>query len=271
MTPRLLAGLLLAVAGCAPAGEETSSPATTTTSTSSGTTSTSTATEKPPLVASFVAEDEAGDAPALLRMFNDTPDQILSMTLDDGREYAFYLIDPLAASDHVITMSDDMLEDAVLSIHTFDSCVRKPFASMTGPMVLEPGHAYAIHVTVEDGFAGVIEEEAMPEPFFGVRAHVFDPAASTTPAPAQLVLSMAGDPAGEVLYDTIFSELPEPYTYVPGAKLELEKIRFVDRAGVPHEASSPVVLEGAYGYTVHIDDAALEGAAITVPLDDLRE
>lgn len=65
--------------------------------------------------------------------------------------------------------------------------------------------------------------------------------------------------------------LPEPCTYVPGAELEVEKIRFVDRASAPHEASAPVVLEGAHGYAVHVDDVAIERAAIAVPLDDVVE
>lgn len=279
MSCRTLVCALVFLAGCAPAAEDTSSSTTTsegTTSSSSsdGGTATGTTTSKPQkaiLQASFVAEEKAGDAPALLRMFNETPDQILSLTLDDNNEYLLYLVDPLTTSDYAITMSDDMFEDAILSIHTFDSCVRKPFAEVTGPLALEPGHAFSIHVTIDQGFAGFIEEDAMPEPYTGVRAHVFDPSGSTAPAPAELVLSTKDAAQGDITYKTIFTEFPEPYLRIPGSKIEIEKIRFVDRSGVAHEASVPVALEGSHGYTVYIDDEPREGAATVIPLDDLAE
>lgn len=277
MVHRVLLCVLASVIGCAPAAEESSSPTTsgsTASSTGTGGTSTGGTTSeaaKPLIHASFVAEKKAGDAPALLRMYNDTPDQILSLTLDDNDEYTFYLIEPLAASGYEITTSDDMWTDAILSIHTFDSCVRKPFAEMTGPLVLEPGHAYSIHVTIEDGFSGVIEEDAMPEPYIGVRALVKDPAGSQAPTPARLVLSTGQAPPGEITYHTIFTEFPEPYVHVPGPKIEIGTIRFEDRAGVAHGAWTPIVLEGSYGYTVHVDDQVHEGAEIDVPLEELLE
>lgn len=271
MLKRKLPCILLALAGCVPAGDDTPQESTTSApaTTVAGDTTTTSEPAKKVLHASFVAEKQAGDAPALLRLFNDTPDQILSLTLDDGQSYTFYLIEPLAVSDYEITTSDDMWTDAILSIHTTDSCVRKPFAEMTGPLALEPGHAYGIHVTIEEGFAAAIEEEGSPEPYIGIRAHVADPAGSSTPAPSKLTLSVAGSSPGEVVFETIFTEYPEPYVRVPGSKVELEKIHFVDRAGLAHETSSPVVLEGSHGYTIYVDDEVRDGAEIDVPLDTL--
>ena len=277
MLHRISLCLLAAVVGCAPASEETSStttstsPAGSTSTGSTGTQSTTTGPAKPVLHASFVAEEKPGDAPALLRMYNDTPDQILSLTLDDNEEYTFYLIEPLTASDHEITTSDDLLTDAILSIHTTDSCVRKPFAEMTGPLVLEPGHAYSIHVSIEDGFSGLIVEDPMPDPYIGVRALVKDPAGSQTPTPAELVLSTGNAPPGEITYNTIFTEFPEPYVHVAGPQIDVESIRFVDRAGVAHGAWTPIVLQGSYGYTVHVDDQIHEDAEIDVPLEELLQ
>ncbi len=211
MKQSVLACTIVALAGCAPAPEESASP-TTSAPVESSPTGAATASDrpKPVMQASFVAEDQPGDGPALLRMFNDTPDQVLSLTLDDNQEYALYLIDPLAVSDYTITASDDMFADAILSIHSGESCVRKPFAEMTGPLALEPGHAYAIRVAIDGGFVGLIEEEAVPEPFIGVRAHVADPSASLSPSPApsDLVLSTGGASPGELKYHTIFNEFP---------------------------------------------------------------
>lgn len=108
-------------------------------------------------------------------------------------------------------------------------------------------------------------------PYVGLRAHVADPAASPTPAPAKLVVSVPDAPLGEVVFETIFTEYPEPYGRLPGSKVELEKIRFVDRAGVAHEAAAPAVLEGSPGYTVHIDDEAQDAAELDVTLEPLTE
>lgn len=256
---------LLALAGCAPAGDEPSSLSAGDPPTSGGTTSD---VPKAIVHASFVAEQKAGAGPALLRMFNDTEDQILSLTLDDNRPFTFYLVEPLTVTDYEITVSEDMWEEAILSIHTFDTCIRKQFAEMTGPLVLEPGHAYGIHVSVENGFQAQIEEEPVPEPYVGVRAHVTDLAANATPGPSELSLSTGDAPPGEVVFKTIFTEYPEPYVLVPGSKVTLDKIRFVDRSGTAHESASPVVLEGSYGYTVYVAGEAQSEAEIDVVLDD---
>jgi hypothetical protein len=258
--------LVLALAGCAPADGAPSS-----TSTSGGSTGSGTATPQAVIHASFVAEQEAGAAPALLRMFNDTEDQILSLTLADGRPFTFYLVEPRTATDHEITVSADMWQDAVLSIHTLDTCVRRRFSEMTGPLVLEPGHAYAIHVTVGDGFIASIEEEPVRAPYVGIRAHVTDPSSSPTPGPSKVLLSAGEAVDGEIVFDTIFTEVPEPYVLVPSSKITLETIRFVDRSGTAHESTAPVVLGGSHGYTVYVADEAREGAALDVPLDDLAQ
>jgi hypothetical protein len=269
MKSRLVFCALLALGGCTPAAEESSSP-----TTSEPTTSGSTTSEAPKKVmhASFVREEKAGDAPALLRMYNDSDDQVLSLTLDDGRAYSFYIVEPHAVTDYVLTASDDMWTDAVLSIHTTDSCVRKPFHEMTGPLSLEPGHAYGIHVSLTTGFLAHIEEEATPEPYVGLRALVSDPesSSSSSPAPSELALSLAGE-VPEVSFKTIFTEYPEPYVLVPGSKVEMQTVRFVDRSGTTHESTSPFVLEGAYGYTVHVADEPTDGAEIDVALDALAQ
>lgn len=261
---RALACGFLVVAGCAPADDDSPAPATTTSTT--GETTSSPAAAEPQVFASFVAEEAAGDAPALLRMINETPDQVLSLTLDDGQEYTFYLIDPLATSDYAITASDDLWADAILSIHTNDTCVRKPFAEMTGPLSLAPGHAYSIRVSIDGGFTAHIEEDAMPEPYVGVRAHVADPAGSSTPSPSRLVLATAGGAPSEIVYETIFTEYPEPYVRVAGSAIEIASVRFVDRAQVTHEAAGPFVLEGSHGYTVYVDDVARDDAVFVAPL-----
>ncbi len=266
MHRRLLTCALVAVAGCAPAGEESSSTATSTETETSGTTSEA---QSKALYASFVPEVEAGAGPALLRMFNDTETELLSLTLDDGHEFTFYLVEPLAFTEYELTVSADMWEDAILSIHTQETCIRKPFADMTGPLSLLPGHAYSLHVSVESGFVGTIEEEPAPEPYIGVRAHVTDPAGSASPAPSELVLSLGGDPGGEVAFKTIFDEHPEPYVGVPAAALDVTKIRFVDRSGAAHEATSPLALEGSFGYTVYVAGEESEGAEVSLPLEIL--
>jgi hypothetical protein len=260
-----LSCILVALTGCAPADDEPSSLSAGDPPTSGGT-----AGDVPKTIihASFVAEQKAGDGPALLRMFNDTNDQILSLTLEDGQPFTFYLVEPRTATDYEITVSDDMSEEAILSIHTLDTCVRKPFAEMTGPLALEPGHAYAIHVSVEDGFRARIEEEPLREPYIGVRAHVTDSAQSVIPAPSKLVLSTGAAPPGEVVFDTIFTEYSESYVRVTGPSVTLEKVRFVDRSGAAHESTSPVVLERRHGYTVYVADEARDGAEVDVLLED---
>jgi len=269
MDKRLPFLALVALAGCAPAGEESSSSGTSEPTTSATTTS----PPDPVLHASFVREEKAGAGPALLRLHNATGDQILSLTLDDGRPFSFYLVEPLAVTDHVITTSDDMFEDAILSIHTTDTCVRKPFHEMTGPLSLEPGHAYGIHVSLETGFLANIEEDATPDPYVGFRALVADPSSSglSSPAPSELVISTSAAPDGEVAFKTIFSEFPEPYVLVPGSKVNVDKVRFVDRTGTAHETSAPFVVEGAHGYTLHIADKAMDGAEIDVVLEPVGD
>jgi len=264
MGKRLLTCALLVLNGCAPAGEE---PTSTGTSTQPPAGTTTTEVEAKPLHASFVREDAPGAGPALLRMFNDSETEVLSLTLDDGQEFTFYLVEPLTVTDYQVTTSDDMWTDAILSIHTQETCIRKEFADITGPLALEPGHAYGIHVSVAEGFVAQIEEDPQPEPFIGFRALVTDPAASSAPAPSELTLSLAGGSLQDVVFNTYFDEYPEPYVLVPASAVEIDSVRFVDRSGAAHESTSPIVIEGGAGYTVHVAPEPEEGAEISIALD----
>ncbi len=216
-----------------------------------------------PLYVSFVAEEGPGNGPALLRMVNDTDGQILSLTLPTGEAFSFYLIDPLTSSDYALIASDDMLEDAILSLHTLDTCVRRPFSAMNGPTSLEPGRAYSLHVSLEDGFIADIVEEAQPEPYLGVRAIISDPA-KPTQVGAKSMLYLEGATLGEVAFEDIYDELPAPFVRLDAAELSLERVRFVDLAGVERVAEGPLGMSGAFGYTVYVGAAPADGASAHV-------
>lgn len=219
---------------------------------------------EPALFVSFVAEGGPGAGPAMLRMFNDTEAQILSLTLPTGEAFAFYLIEGQAVSEYALVASDDMVEDSILSLHTLDTCIRRPLSAVYGPTSLEPGRAYGIHISLEDGYIATIEEEAMPEPYVGLRALIDDPAKATqVGAESTVYLST---PEGELAFEDVYSELPAPFSKHEIGKLALDRIRFVDLAGIEHVAEGPFNLSGFFGYTIYVAETPVEGAAQNIPL-----
>ncbi|NUP13624.1 MAG: hypothetical protein HOW73_46910 [Polyangiaceae bacterium] len=213
---------------------------------------------------SFLSEEGPGNGPAMLRMVNDTDGQILSLTMPTGEAFSFYLVEPLMATDYVLASSDNMLEDAILSLHTLDTCVRRPFSAMNGPLSLDPGKAYSIHVALEDGFIATIEEEAAPDPFVGLRVIINDPSKpSEVGAASMLYVSSAG---GELVFEDVYDELPAPFAKMEMASLELESLRFVDLAGIERSASSAAVAAGAFGYTAYVGADRVEGAVAVIEL-----
>ncbi len=219
---------------------------------------------EPALFVSFVAEDEPGAGPAMLRMYNDTEAQILSLTLPTGEAFAFYLIEGQAVSEYALIASDDMVEDTILSLHTLDTCIRRPLNAVYGPTSLEPGRAYGIHISLEDGYVATIEEEATPEPFVGLRALIDDPAKATKVG-AESTLYLATD-AGELAFEDVYGELPAPFSKYDAAGLALGSLRFVDLAGAEHTAEGPFNLSGSFGYTIYVDEAPVDGAAQAIQL-----
>lgn len=223
-------------------------------------TSTSTGEVEPTdaLTFSIVREEGPGLEPAKLRMVNDTETQILSMTLPTGEAFVFFVIDPGATSEWAVVASDDMVEDAILSVHTLDTCVRRPFSEISGPTVLEPGHAYSLHVSDPDGYVAEIVEEPQPSPFIGLRTVIDDPSkAASLGAVPELVLSTA---SGELVLSGDVDVLPAPYVEFDQASLTIESVRLVDVAGVEHAASGPFELEGAFGFTLHVGRETPAGA-----------
>jgi len=196
-------------------------------------------------------------------MTNDTFGQILSLTLPTGEAFAFYLVEPSMTTEYAPIASADMFEDAILSLHTLDTCVRRAFTELTGPLSLEPGHAYTIRVA--DDFIAEIVEDAMPEPFVGLRVIIKDPAKASAPG-AMSTLSLSDGELGDLLFEDVYGELPAPFLRVDASTLILDELRFRDLAGVEHSAQGPFAVDGAFGYTVYLTDGAVEGAAVQIPL-----
>lgn len=256
---------LLLVAAMSPACQPSSDDATPVVGGSGGEGGQGGAAEAAPtLYVSFVSETGPGAGPALLRMFNDTEAQILSLTLPTGEAFAFYLIEAQAASDYALVASDDMFEDAILSLHTLDTCIRRPFSAINGPLSLEPGRAYAIHIALEDGYIADIVEEESPDPYVGMRALIDDPAKATKVG-AETTLFLSTD-IGELSFEDVYGSLPAPFLRVDAGELAVDQIRLVDLAGVEHTAEGPFSLSGAFGYTVYVGPEPVEGAAHEVAL-----
>jgi hypothetical protein len=219
---------------------------------------------EPALFVSFVAEDGPGAGPAMLRMYNDTEAQILSLTLPTGEAFAFYLIEGQSVSEYALIASDDMVEDSILSLHTLDTCIRRPLDAVYGPTALEPGRAYGIHISLGDGYVATIEEEAPPEPYVGLRALIDDPAKATKVG-AESTLYLSTD-AGDLSFEDVYGDLPAPFSKHDFAGLALDGLRFVDLGGVEHVAGGPINLSGSFGYTIYVDELPVDGAAETIPL-----
>lgn len=219
---------------------------------------------EPALFVSFVSEDGPGAGPAMLRMYNDTEAQILSLTLPTGEAFAFYLIEGQSVSEYALIASDDMVEDSILSLHTLDTCIRRPLNAVYGPTSLEPGRAYGIHISLDDGYVATIEEEAAPEPYVGLRALIDDPAKATQVG-AESTLYLSTD-AGELAFEDVYGELPAPFSKHDSDELALDRLRFVDLGGMEHVAEGPFNLSGSFGYTIYVDEAPVDGAAQVIPL-----
>jgi hypothetical protein len=219
---------------------------------------------EPALFVSFVAEEGPGAGPAMLRMYNETEGQILSLTLPTGEAFAFYLIEAQSVSEYALIASDDLVEDTILSLHTLDTCVRRPLEAVYGPTSLEPGRAYGMHISLEDGYVATIEEEAMPGPYVGLRALIDDPAKANKVG-AESTLYLSTD-AGDLAFEDVYGELPAPFSRHDISGLALDGLRFVDLAGVEHMAEGPINLSGAFGYTIYVDELPVDGAKHTVAL-----
>jgi hypothetical protein len=219
---------------------------------------------EPSVYVSIVAEEGPGSGPALLRMVNDTPGQILSLTLPTGEAFAFYLVEPGTSSDYAPIASANMLDDAILSLHTLDTCIRKPFAELNGPLSLEPGRAYSLHVSGNVGFIGDIVEDEAPAPFLGIRVLIDDRSLPTQVGAASL-LTLSSEATDSLQFEDVFDELPAPFHKIDAPSLSLDEIRFRDLAGVEHVAPGPIELSGAFGFTVYVAPEPTEGGAI-VPL-----
>lgn len=221
---------------------------------------------EPAVYVSFVAEEGPGNGPAMLRMFNDTPAQILSLTLPTGEAFTFYLVESNTVTEYGLVASDDMVEDAVLSLHTLDTCVRRPFDAVHGPTSLEPGRAYGIHVSLEDGYVATIEEEATPAPYVGIRAVIGGFASPTLANPGAASTLHLATAAGELSFDDTYDDLPAPFIPHDPAAAEIERVWLVDGEGVERSAEGPFALTGALGFTAYVSDAPVPGAAVAVPL-----
>jgi len=210
---------------------------------------------------SFVPEVGPGAGPALLRMTNDTPADILSITLPTGEAFAFYLVEPGATTAYAPIASADMLEDAILSYHTNDTCVRRPFAEMNGPLSLEPGRAYTLRVGADDGYIATITDEGIADPYVGVRVLIDDRALPTEVGAASLLtLTLAG--ADQQAFEDVYDELPSPFSALDLAALSVEQIRFVDLSGVEHTAAGPSLPDDVFGYTIHVAAEPVAGAVV---------
>jgi hypothetical protein len=262
-TSFVLAGAIVACgsdpAAVEGAGGSASSGATTSTTTGGGPAPLS-------LHASFVAETAPGQGPSLLRLANDTVDEKLSITLPDGEPFAFYAVDWLTTTDYEPVAITTPVEELVVSVHTTENlCIRILFEEISGVQVLEPLHAYTLHVTLPDtGFAAEIVEEELPEPFLGVRARVDDPSALKIAAMSTLELTIDGEVT--TFEKLFFPEQPVRYTLLPAAPLSIDALRYVAGDGSIHEIAAPIALDEAPGYTVVVATKPVEGAAASVEL-----
>jgi hypothetical protein len=229
-----------------------------------------------PVMASFLQESGAGNAPALVRFSNDTK-EILSLSLGDQ---AYTLVPQYTVTGGKPAASVDLLADAIVAYHSKDTCIRVYFDEIVGANVLEPGHAYTFHVTLDDGWAASIEEDAMPAPFTALRPLILDPAiAKGKPTVSRLSVDVGDPPAHDVgaiqapgdrlEYVGLSSKYPGPFWLVSGESLEVFGITFTDRNGTEYGTTEPIVLRGSGGFTLHVDDEVPEGALESVELAPL--
>ncbi len=213
---------------------------------------------------SFVPEIGPGAGPALLRMKNDTTADILSLTLPTGEAFAFYLVEPAATTDYAPIASADLLEDAILSYHTNDTCVRRPFAEMHGPLSLEPGRSYTLGVGSADGYVASINDDGVAAPYVGVRVLIDDRAVpSQVGAASLLTLTLSG--STEHAFEDVYDELPSPFVALEVPAFSVENIRFRDLSGIEHTAPGAALPTGVFGYTIHVAPMPVAGA-VAVPV-----
>lgn len=212
---------------------------------------------------SVIAETQAGRAPALLRLANETVDERLAITLADGEAFAFYDIPWQTTTDYVPAALANPVAEVILSLCTIDACIRVNFDEVGGVQALQPLEAYTLVVTKSDGFVAEIVKDAAPEPFVGVRPHVIDSSAGFEVG-THLDLVLSGH---ELVFEKVFAPVPGRYELLPPmADLSLDKLTYIDGEGTSHVLDEPLVLPSAPGYTVVLGSAPMDGAAVDVPL-----
>ncbi len=247
--------------GAAPVASSASGPGTTQAASSS-----STGTAEPSLVASFVAETEAGEAPALLHLVNAS--DALYVTFQIGRAN-FNAIPPGQTAAPQLSFSADVRADLKLGYHDPSlgggGCIFFKPKLMNGPNAWVPGRRYQVEATgtePSDVVLDITEHEGAP--FMGVRA--WNKAA--VPGTTAVWLEVAGgSPPLELV--TVIPEVPSSYVLLAEGSepaVEVTRVRFAMN-GQDLAADLTVELTGAAGFTAVIDSKAVDGAMTSAALE----
>jgi hypothetical protein len=220
-----------------------------------------------PLVASFVAETEPGEAPAMVRLLNETKE---ILTIQIGLAL-MQMIKQGTTSSPTGVVTADLPADLSLSIHTTDGCVKKPIDDVQGPSVLEAGRGYLLHVTKPEGanFHAVVTEDAeAPAAYVGLRPRVFDPSSGPPGTWTDLAISFVGAPDRRPVlwYSSVEYGTTGEYDYIRDPEPTINGVRLYDKAGVTHRSDDTIALEGAAGFTVVVDTKPHEDAVHVVEL-----
>lgn len=222
----------------------------------------------PPSVyyASFVAETQPGEGPALVFFKNDTK-FIMSLWLAQS---AFIAVPSGSTAGPKLAASAAIVADTTTGQHKENACVVFPIAKIDGPKELEPGLSYSMSIALDAalGFVGTLSE-APAVPFVAVRAEVLD-RTSNAFKPSRLAFTPQGLRDTQALRFITYDKSPTPYKYAGPGKFSAS-ISFVAGNGDSFAGSEPVTLTGRAGFTVVVDDVPVDRAAAVVPLNKANE
>lgn len=222
-----------------------------------------TATDDPEvMVASFVAETEAGRGPALVTFHNDTE---FTQSLWVGQA-AFVELLPGTVAGPELAASAAVEVDTTTGKHSSFGCVVYHLAEYTGPQLLEPGKHYSMSVkyVANLGFVGTLTG-APGDPFVAVRAEVHESKPSNSVRPSQVALEFGGA-RGSVARWSTYDDSPTNYLHI-GPTGFSGKVSFTARTGSHYQTSSTAELAATPGYTIVIAEQPVKGATATLTLE----
>lgn len=221
-----------------------------------------------PLYLAVLAESGPGNEPGLVRFFNDTAGDLISLAIGDGQFYAWLEVPAASTTDYLPKALGDLATTVEVGVHTNDACVNFPLSELVGPSAITPGLAYTLRVEdlAPETFRLEVIEEAAPDPFVGARVLVTSPGSGPPDKAVQLTLSLDG--AAPLVFDDAYdSSVPSQYVLVPTGGLAIGGVEFRDRSGQLFASDEAEVVEGAFGYTLVVSADPVAEAVFTATLE----